>query len=214
MRRPHVQRLASSDDELAWLKHRKQYLTASDVAAVCRKNPYKKPQEVLLEKLSTGASLVSSMGDIIRGKVLEDVILSIAPQWGYKAPLRNNRSLYTNLDYPWLAATPDAFTVAPCRNVVYGDDGAHVSDEYAMGVVDVKAPRKLWEQLPEYIVYQIRAQMIVCECSFGVVIAGAYSDQGMLCLKTYHVRYDEESEDTILNETEKFWETVMWMRGE
>lgn len=112
---------ADGRDRGRWLEERQKYLTASDVGAVMRTNKWKRPIDVYREKVC-GAEEIDNE-HIRRGNRLEPVILDAWASGGGVfrgpgTPYRACATLYRSVQYPWLAATPDAFARVEGATVV------------------------------------------------------------------------------------------------
>lgn len=142
----------------AWLAERKKYITASDVAAVLRKSPYKKPIDVFYDKMGLTPPIPTNH-HMERGIRNELPILSYyTAGFDSHASAVHNTQLMVASDYPFLAATPDAiFTCA-------GPTGTKTA------VLDIKCPSKMWITPPEHYTYQIWAQMVVVGCDEGRLV--------------------------------------------
>lgn len=90
----------------AQLKERKNYITASDIAAIIGENPYKTAIDVYLDKISDDIDLSTPSEAAHFGNLLEDVIAEeYARRTGFTVEKEDN--LLIHPDYPFLAGTID-----------------------------------------------------------------------------------------------------------
>lgn len=163
------------------LRKRKKYITASDVSAVLGKNPWKKPIDVFYEKTSDEI-IEFDNEDTLRGKRAEASILAWhAASFDHHSILVPNSELQICEDFPFLAATPDAY--------VYD---AAIGAKHPFSVVDAKCPRtmKYWEKgAPEYYKIQIWAQMLCANVHYGALVVALENQPDTL--KVFHLSMGE-----------------------
>jgi putative phage-type endonuclease len=159
------------DGEAAWLKARREYVTASDVAAVLKKSPYKKPLAVFYEKIHGDS--VPTNHHMQRGIDNEERILNaFRREWAGRA--KPVSGLAASERYPWLACSLDGL-------------GRRDGKTYA---VEVKCPAKSWTSPPDLYLIQLQAQMLVLGCDHGVLVWASPP--------TFPVSYIEVGVDTTL----------------
>lgn len=159
----------------AWLRERRKLITASDVPSLMGINRFKRPMDVFWEKLH-GAVDLSSNPNIERGHVMERAILC---EYERRVDLRTKPlgSLWSNRDYPWLGATPDAVD--------------------SMGfLVEIKCPAKApledyKEEAFKRYEYQLLAQLLVTEKRFGAIVA-ATADMAYFEIRTVDMEARQE----------------------
>lgn len=154
--------LAQSDDREAWLTMRKQLITASDVAAIMGRNPYKSALEVYTDKLGITDTEPTEAMEI--GLRMEPVILDLYRDRTGRVAKPFQR-LCRSKRWPWLGATCDAYTVDEQRREI---------------VLELKNASEYlaehWEEsIPPYYTPQIQTQIGVMEAmagSAGVIVGG------------------------------------------
>lgn len=188
----------SSDNRQAWLARRRDYVTASEVAAILGTSKYQTREELMTAKLNDVRVPINS--HMQRGIDFENQILTAGcAAYGIRAWRPWNR-LVSNSEYPWLAATPDGFAC------VDGD----------IAVLEAKAPYKRLttdEALGRYLP-QLVTQMAVCSASYAILMLGLSPDYTVT--KRVHVYLEDHKEllSNIIDKTAAFWEEYYMLRGE
>lgn len=202
-----------------WLEQRKQFITASDVAAVMGLDPNKSRAKVL--RLKTGqeeAKNIDRIPAVAAGRHLEAGILAWfaedhADQ--YTSVSQNGQSLVVSPVLPCLAATPDGFA---------GDDPQHL--------VEVKCVDKSWPEAPARPFPNPEAVKNVGRAADGSGYPGHYwvqlqvqlhctglewgwltGLQGAHARADRFFRIDRAFESRMLTEVEKFWREVTSLRA-
>ena len=174
----------------AWLAARKNYITASDAAAVLGMSPWRSRMEVWQDKRGMGLP-VEETERMRLGRLLEPAILR-RYQDDCDHKVHPNDQLYVADKVPFLAATPDAF--------VRNDAGTLV------GLAQAKATSSTsgWHDGQPPIYYQVQAavEMIVADApwdDFPTLVAGS----DYVCPRVERVA---SAEERILSELAEFWE--------
>lgn len=178
--------LCSSKEKDKWLTERKKYITASEAAAVLRKNKYMSPRK--LWNVKTGGVVELDNEHMRRGRENEGKVLKAARFQHY----RPWDKLIASTKYPWLACTIDGIAVHK-GNVV---------------VMEAKAPAKRWESMPAYYKVQCLVQLLVTGHKTACLIEGIGPDYSRA--KRYRIDIDTESElvYSILHATKKYHECL------
>lgn len=181
--------MISSDDREAWLAARRNYVTASDAAAVLGASEYRTREQVLLEK--------AGLADENPGDERMDLALALEPFVAAQAKLKFNwdlqkhGQLVVDPQCPYLAATPDYVMSTP-----WGDATVQVKVTASKPWAEVK---KHGGQPP--LMYQVQ---VVAECAalgyqHGVLLVLHLLP---LSLRAYYVPRHEATVDRIRREAE------------
>lgn len=180
-----------------WLHARRQFVGASEVAAICGLDPYLSAYALWAEKSGRLADERESDGDISEaaywGNILEPLIADrYAEETGLELKDYGRTTLMRG-DHPNLVATLDREILAP---------GAH-------GVLEIKAPgflqRDTWQDgPPERHVIQLQAQLAVTGLSWGAIAALI----GGQDFRIYRVDRDQELIDLALERVDEFMTCV------
>lgn len=123
-----------------WLRERREYLGASEVAAVCGLCPFGSPLTVWASKMGLSEDTSSVAAEM--GHLFEAPLLSYyARKTGHT--LRSPGTL-RRADLPWAAATPDAIA-DETRNVQVKVVGAELAWHWQVGVPDYVQVQVQWE---------------------------------------------------------------------
>lgn len=185
-------------DPASWLDARRQFVGASEAAAVCGLDPYTSSYALWAEKVGLiGDDAGESDGDISEaaywGTVLEPLIAKrYAEETGFE--LRDHgRWTIMRGSHPHLAATLDREILAPA----------------APGVLEIKAPgflqRDTWESgPPERHVIQLQAQLAVTGYEWGAIAALI----GGQDFRVYRIDRDQELIDLVIERVDEFMRCV------
>src|ERR1700761_6028461 len=187
----------------AWLKRRKNLLTASDVAAVMGMNKHKRAEVVFNEK--TGAVEppdLSRIPAIQAGQYFEAGILQhfadAHPEFT-GGVLQNGPQEVISPVLPWLAATPDGDARGETEN--------HPARRVA--VVEAKWTSTDWRgKAPEHYWVQLQVQMHCTGLPVGWITAWTktgWFEQGLQLDLAFEVR--------MIADTAAFWDKVLTARG-
>jgi putative phage-type endonuclease len=199
----------------AWLEQRKHRLTSSDAATVLGINPYKKPEELLLEKCGAGRQFFGneatahgekyedeaiSKYELLMGKTNHDFGMI---SFGDLDPIRKN-SKYIHEKYHFLGGSPDGIAI---------DN----SDLEKLNQVEVKCPmrRKIKHgQVPEHYFPQVQLNMFILDLEitdFVEYLPGTIPGTNQE-INIVRVHRDEEWFDKNFPMLESFWTEVLYWR--
>ena len=153
-----------------WFDARKNRLTASDFASACGWNKFKSRQKLWEEK--TGARESDPINeDMQRGIDLEQSgIDALEVETGLIA---ESIGFQVHRNHEWLGASPDG---------IIGKDF----------VIEVKSPRVLHKEIPDYYIPQIQGQIEICDVD-----------------KCYFVSITEEAHNIVLVERDhEYWNNM------
>lgn len=174
------------DGEEAWLAARRTVITATDASVILGVSPWGSQRALAESKRGVEPEHDDDTlerfwwGHALEGVVLERVRLSLPPTQGI-VPCSE---VFRSLDYPWLAASPDALLV---------EEGS------AVGLEEVKTTvSEPWAWLPEYYRVQVHTQGLV----LGIRRLRAWGLHRGSELRAYPVEWDQALADRILRETE------------
>lgn len=177
-----------------WLAAKRNFVGASEAAAVCGLDPYRSAYSLWATKVGL---VVDSGAEVSEaafwGNVLEPVIAERYSQETGFALLDHGRTTVMRGEHPILTATLDREILAP------GHPGA----------LEIKAPgflqRDKWEAgPPERYVLQLQAQLSVTGWSWGA-IACLIGGQDF---RIYRLERDQELIALILEQVDSFWRCV------
>lgn len=185
---PRVQELLSREyDEQrsdGWFNLRKNLLTASDVASAIDANFFKKPFELLKEKV--GQKTFMGNANTERGTRLEPLVRDFYDSlMGSKT---HEIGLVVHDEHQWLGGSVDGIT----------EDGL---------MIEIKCPNKLCTSIPSYYIPQVQVLMEITqleECDFV-----QYSDG---VLRVLRVPRDREWFRENLPKMKEFWDSVQRAR--
>lgn len=164
-------------------------VTASEVAALLPGgHPYATP-EGIYDRLTIGAPDRSSQAMRI-GSHMEGAILRFAEaEYGFRA--RANSRTYAH-PLVRLCATPDAFALSPLPWALV--------PERALIEVKMSGRVELWQDVPEYIAWQARAQLAVTrrDVVYIVVLAA-------MRLLSFSIYREPDKEAELLAAVQRFW---------
>lgn len=182
-----------------WLERRRQYLGASDVAAVLGLSPYRGPLAVWIEKTSP---VVSETKPWMRwGHLVEDAVCTgYSEITGRTVTNPGPYELQVHPDIPWLAATLDRTTTGSEQRPAPAD-GLGVMDAKAVGFQKAGD----WEdQPPLHLQVQIAAQMACTSRKWGTLAALV----GGMSIEVKDLAWDQAFWDAALPQLERFWDMV------
>lgn len=185
-------------DRDAWLEARKQYITASDVAALLGENKHKSREQVIAEKLGLSRDEPDHDARVrmALGTHCEPGIADTAREvFGWD--LQKHGVLTADLVEPRLAATPDYFLVSPWGTV---NVQIKLTRAYHRGKSGwcVKGP-------PLHYQIQVQAEMACMELQHSVLLV---CHAGELSLRSYYVPRHEATIARIRAEVAKAWKEI------
>lgn len=168
---------------------RSQNVTASEVAALMPSgHPYATPESIY-DRLTLGTSVASSQAMRI-GSALEGAVLRFAEsEYGFRARANSRTLVHPTAR---LCATPDAFALSrlPWEFV------------HSRALIEVKMSGRaeLWREVPDYIEWQVRAQLAVTrrDTAYIVVLAA-------MRLLSFPIYRDLDKEAQLVEAVERFW---------
>lgn len=171
-----------------WKASRVNYLGASECAAVLGLNTYKTAQHVMNEKLgkSDGPTENYHMrrGNELEGEIVKEAIEHFS-RFDHEGLKEGAPDVEVSKDYPFIRASYD-----------------YISREARTGI-EVKAPEKIYDDLPKMYWVQCQIQMLVS--GFDVWLFYARDVEGRVLQRT--VKRDQEFIDEALPKLKAFWDT-------
>lgn len=168
-----------------WLKARKSFIGASEVACILGLSKWSTPLGIYTEKLNPNVS--DEMTEWQEwGHRLEDAIA----QWVDETQGHHvlaSPGLLQSLDYPWLGATPDRIN-ANGEPIELKTSSTYMKDDWADGV-------------PLNYQVQVLVQMIVLGAKRGYLAVLHGGNQP----EFYCIEWDQAAVDQILSITKSFW---------
>lgn len=180
----------------AWLKERKELLTASDVAAILGENPFKNNVMVYMDKISD--EICQEDKDHLKfGRDVEGAIANLyESKTGYRVQDPGETRILRHPDIEWLGATLDRYTYrleevdairVPLELKHVGGFGVYKDD---------------WvEDPPSYNQIQLQIQCACDKAPFGV-LAGMFPGYD---LGYKEIEYSESFFETIYPVLDEFW---------
>ena len=182
-----------------WLTWRKQDITASRVGALFDVSPYETSLKLYAEQRGVEFEYQTENKIMRRGRWLErvvgDAVAELRPEWTVE-PV----NCYYREPSLRLGGTPDFWVLG---------------DNRGRGILQAKsvAPSilaKAWDQgrvPPEWIVWQLRTEMLLTNAAFGAIGALVVDPFDMDCF-IFEVARDAEAEQIIVAAVETFWHNV------
>jgi predicted phage-related endonuclease len=182
-----------------WLNRRKQDVTASRMGALFDVSPYETSLKLYAEQRGTEFDPPAESLIMRRGRWLERVVGEAT------AELRPG----------WTVEPVNAYYREPTLRLGASPDFWILGDDRGTGVLQAKsvAPSvlaKTWDQgrvPPEWIVWQLRTEMLLTNASFGAISALVVDPFAMDC-HIFEIARDAEAEQLIITAVEKFWDSV------
>ena len=157
-----------------WLEARRNYITATDIAAIMGDSPWKCEADVAAEKLGIAPEVESTVRMRI-GQALEPFIAAeYEAQTGRK--VRHVHGLWESRRIPWAAASPDATAAGRLIELKYSGSSTRWADG-----------------LPKDVEDQVAWQMFVAESPVCDVAALVGDD-----LRIYTVEANRDTEDNLV----------------
>lgn len=184
---PGAKRLpVSSKRRDAWLAARRQYIGASDSAAILGVDPFRSALDVYLDKRGESAE-VEQTEAMEAGNVLERTVLGWYAQRSGRTAHASGM-LHVSTEHAHLSCTPDG--------IVWLD-----AERTAPAQVKCTGRSKAWDDgLPDHVYIQIQHEMLVLGVEQAVAIA-LVSTWGGFRLKDYDVERDEGKQREIIEAT-------------
>lgn len=198
--------MSAAEKRDAWLLQRKQFVTASDVAALLGESPYKTRDQLRMEKLGLADEQPTEEHMEI-ALALEPAILEMARvRFGWDT--HHNQDLHIDGTCPRLAATPDAWMETP-----YGTTLVQVKVTRSAAQEDCQPFTKggkpstaaFLNGAPLNYQLQVQAEMAVMGCKHAVVLA---LHTAPLKLRSYYVARHDGAIACIRSEVTKFWAEI------
>jgi putative phage-type endonuclease len=188
------------DNRAQWLRTRREFLTASDVAAVLGLSPFHSPLNVYASKVA-GVELAETPS-MRRGRRMESIVADeYAEVTGREVCNPGPYELVRHPDIPWLAATLDRATAGSSLLPAPAD---------GTGPLEIKAPRDThgWDDDTAPLNYELQLQVqIACtRAAWGALCAllGQDADAPTVRDRLPHPRAMAH----VLPQLEEFWARV------
>lgn len=179
--------LTSKENQEAWLRIRKNYLTGSDAGAVCGMNPYRSVMQVYLDKTSPEIE-VTDNESMRLGRDLEDYVARrFMEETGKK--VRKSNAMYVNDQHPFMMANIDRLVIGERAGLECKTASPYLADRWKDG------------KIPEWYYLQCQHYMKVLEMD-GWYLAVLIYGKGFQY--TYLPR-DEELLDNLVEVERDFW---------
>lgn len=177
--------LPHPDDRAAWLKARRTFLGASEIAAVCGLSSRGTALDVYADKVSATPKVDTP--HMQRGRRFEPLILAAyAERHGVALERPATRR---HPQHSWLAATPDATVTGEGRLVQVKTINARVARQWADGP-------------PPHVVLQVWQEMAI----FGVEVADVVVLDGTDLLEhEFELRFDPDAYSSAVEIAGRFW---------
>lgn len=174
-----------------WAFKRRRMLGASEAPCVLGIDPYKTPLQLAREKW--GFDVPKEAGEAARwGNILEPVVATeLAERTGWY--VEPNKTTYHHSQYPWMVATPDAWTILKGNLVPIQikTTSAYNADKWAEGPADTAHAQ---------VMHELEV-LGLPRCVVAVLIGGQK-------LKWFEVEIDSQISRAILSVEIAFWERV------
>lgn len=180
--------LTSKENQEAWLRIRKNYLTGSDAGAVCGMNPYRSAMQVYLDK--TNPEIEVTDNESMRlGRDLEDYVARRFMEATGKK-VRKSNAMYVNDQHPFMMANIDRLVMGERAGLECKTASPYQADRWKDG------------KIPEWYYLQCQHYMKVLEMD-GWYLAVLIYGKGFQY--TYLPR-DEELLNHLVAVERDFWE--------
>lgn len=183
-----LNRLTSRENQEEWLRIRKNYLTGSDIGAVCGMNPYKSAMQVYLDKTSPETEVIDNESMRL-GRDLEDYVAGRFMEATGKKVRRSN-AMYVHDQYSFMMANIDRLVIGERAGLECKTASPYQADRWKDG------------KIPEWYYLQCQHYMKVLEMD-GWYLAVLIYGKGFQY--TYLPR-DEELLDHLVKIEKDFWE--------
>ncbi len=183
-----LNRLTSRENQEEWLRIRKNYLTGSDIGAVCGMNPYKSAMQVYLDKTSPETEVIDNESMRL-GRDLEDYVAGRFMEATGKKVRRSN-AMYVHDQYSFMMANIDRLVMGERAGLECKTASPYQADRWKDG------------KIPEWYYLQCQHYMKVLEMD-GWYLAVLIYGKGFQY--TYLPR-DEELLDHLVKIEKDFWE--------
>lgn len=185
--KPYAENLSEKE----WLRHRKQFITATEAGALMGVNPYVTPSKLLKDKPQPPQKLVSDFLD--RGLENEEAVLQKAIEW-LGGELLDSQGFYANPETR-ISATPDGIL----------KDGRMVEIK-CTGIKNLDK----WVNPPSYYIMQAQVQMYVTGARENYIMTRFfYNWPNKGCIegadKMWKIDYNPEIIKILVDKVEEFW---------
>lgn len=179
-------------DRTEWLKARRSGIGGSDVAAILGLSKWKTPLEIYNDKINEDLPVEESNPSIEWGNRLEPVIRQkYADETGLTVTIPNKT--FRHPEYPFMIANVDGLL----------PDGSVLEIKTARSGADWGEEGT--DEIPEHYLTQVQHYMTVVgakKCDIAVLI-------GASDFRIYHVDFDPEISDMLIEEEKAFWQRVV-----
>lgn len=190
-------------DREKWLRSRRQYITASDAAAMLGENPYKTRAQLIAEKRGEVAEWPGNEHTRICLELEVSVLRLAETRFGWK--VYHNQDLIPDAECRRLAATPDAMMQSP----------------WGMAVVQVKITGQIAQEdcgraskaafaggTPLHHQIQVQAEMACTGARHGVLLVLHYGGYRGLKLRSYYIPRHDCVISRIRQESIEIWKEI------
>lgn len=204
--------IVTYDSRAEWLAARRNYITASDVAAICGNFSWSSPKRVYEEKVEGKSDYDDSpkwgRQPMYWGSALEACVVAFFqeveggtiihwPKW----------TLAISKKYPWLAVTPDALWIPKGEvNPILLEVKCTQSQAMYQAGVPGGLPHE--RQIPEYHRYQTTTQMIVTGIHQVILPALIQGNETVKCV----YNFDPGLADVVLTKSRDFYDNHLVKR--
>jgi len=180
--------LTSREHQEEWLRIRKNYLTGSDIGAVCGMNPYKRAMQVYLDKTSPEIEVVDNESMRL-GRDLEDYVAGRFTEATGKKVRRSN-AMYVHDQYSFMMANIDRLVIGERAGLECKTASPYQAERWKDG------------KIPEWYYLQCQHYMKVLEMD-GWYLAVLIYGKGFQYI---YLPRDEELLDHLVEIEKDFWE--------
>lgn len=180
--------LTSREHQEEWLRIRKNYLTGSDIGAVCGMNPYKSAMQVYLDKISPEIEVVDNESMRL-GRDLEDYVAGRFTEATGKKVRRSN-AMYVHDDHSFMMANIDRLVMGERAGLECKTASPYQAERWKDG------------KIPEWYYLQCQHYMKVLEMD-GWYLAVLIYGKGFQYI---YLPRDEELLDHLVEIEKDFWE--------
>jgi hypothetical protein len=196
-------------EKAAWLAERRQFVTASDCAALLDESPYKTRAQLVMEKIGLADEFTGNESTEL-GMAFEAGVFDVArSRWGWNV-LPNGLALAVDRQCPRLAATPDALMVTPWGVAVIQVKWTTCrAREDCEPFTKKGKPSEAAYLQGAPIQHQIQCQAeMACTGAVGAVLLVVHTAPPHMKLRPYFIPRHEMAIARIRREVTKFWDEI------
>lgn len=191
--------IVSSKDREAWLAARRQYCTASDVAAMLQISEYKSREQLKLEKLGLADEQPPTEVMDLALELEPFIIAQARKKWGWN--VEQHGVLTVDVECGYLAATPDAIVHSPWADAVCQVKATRIGEGFTA--------KKYGGEVPLHWQLQVQCELACTGLSHGCLLALHLAP---LALRAYYVPRHDGVIAKIRSEATAFMKQVEEMR--